>query len=93
MYTAAPAKMPDASVATISGITPKYMPYASLSETFFRFDQQPPRTTLPKVIQKEFMGAPYHQGPSPETTGIIGMWAEVPSGNKKFIPIIPLIRI
>jgi hypothetical protein len=59
MYTAAPAKMPDASVATISGITPKYMLYASLSDSFFGFDQHPPRTTLSldepgKILQLVF---------------------------------------
>src|SRR5947209_7144623 len=39
MYTAPSAKMPDASVATISGTTPQYMPDAALSDPFFRFDQ------------------------------------------------------
>ena len=59
MYTAAPAKMPDASVATISGITPKYMPYASLSDSFFGFDQHPyvrrfPWTSRGKILQLVF---------------------------------------
>src|SRR5277367_804514 len=39
MYTAAPAKMPAASVATISGTTSQYMPDSDPSDPHFRFDR------------------------------------------------------
>ena len=39
IYREAPAKMPEASVAIISGTTPQYMPDSTAASPFFRVDQ------------------------------------------------------